>query len=290
MIDFEKIDDKESKEFLKNWEYSWYKIKNFTLKEQEDIQKHVLEMHHDVLFQIKVSAFISKLNKTKKCPVCEMNFNPENKGQNRMSRRILVYDDVEKILTAEQYRRNHEGWKRGTSVEQIASEAILFWNAQGNHERFKDINDVDYILKQYGKKLKNKTSSKKKVDQWSELTSRKDHKCDFCSLLIPIGEKYHKYNGINEDALETPFYSVRYHGNCMNLISSLFTWDLFDDERFGAAEAIHFISSFSVVLNIHENEVKERIRNGGIGQSEIIKLIGSKNKDEEFEQETEVNS
>ncbi len=68
-----------------------------------------------------------------------------------MAKRVLVYDEVLDMLLQAQNQRVEDGWERGTSLEQIASEAIIFWYSQGNNERFRNINDQDYILKNAGK-------------------------------------------------------------------------------------------------------------------------------------------
>lgn len=67
-----------------------------------------------------------------------------------MSKRVLVYDEVLDMLEEAKNQRVEDGWKRGTSLEQIASEAIIFWSSQGNNEKFRDVNDKEYILKHAG--------------------------------------------------------------------------------------------------------------------------------------------
>ena len=68
-----------------------------------------------------------------------------------MSKRVLVYDEVLDMLLEAQSQRIEDGWKRGISLEQIASEAIIFWCSQGNNYRFRDINHQGFILKNAGK-------------------------------------------------------------------------------------------------------------------------------------------
>ena len=47
-----------------------------------------------------------------------------------MSKKILVYDEVYRMLEEAKEQRLEDGWKRGASLEQIASEAIIFWCSQ----------------------------------------------------------------------------------------------------------------------------------------------------------------
>ena len=60
-----------------------------------------------------------------------------------MSARVLVTDRARQMLEREQERRIREGWKRGYSLEQIASEAIV-WFLSYEHARdtFKDDNSI----------------------------------------------------------------------------------------------------------------------------------------------------
>ena len=60
-----------------------------------------------------------------------------------MSSRILISDKARKALEKEQERRIHEKWKRGYSLEQIATEAII-WFLSYEHARdaFKDDNSL----------------------------------------------------------------------------------------------------------------------------------------------------
>lgn len=67
-----------------------------------------------------------------------------------MTKMVRVFDEAREIIEEESDFRIKEGWKRGTSLEQIASEAIIFWSVQGNARRFKDINDREYILAHAG--------------------------------------------------------------------------------------------------------------------------------------------
>lgn len=71
-----------------------------------------------------------------------------------MSKRVLVYDEVLKMLEQVKEQRLEDGWKRGASLEQIASEAIIFWMSRGNNEKFMDISDKEYILSHAGERSK----------------------------------------------------------------------------------------------------------------------------------------
>ena len=67
-----------------------------------------------------------------------------------MSKRIVIFDEAYRLLKEAQGQRIEDGWKRGCSLEQIASEAIVFWFNQGDADRFKNENSVDRILKEGG--------------------------------------------------------------------------------------------------------------------------------------------
>ena len=71
-----------------------------------------------------------------------------------MSKKILIFDEVYRMLEEEKEQRLEDGWKRGASLEQIASEAIIFWCSQGDASRFKDVNDKEFILREAGKPVK----------------------------------------------------------------------------------------------------------------------------------------
>ena len=60
-----------------------------------------------------------------------------------MASRILVSDYVRNLVEREQTRRIRENWKRGYSLEQIVSEAVISY-LKSEHPRndFKDDNSV----------------------------------------------------------------------------------------------------------------------------------------------------
>ena len=60
-----------------------------------------------------------------------------------MSSRVLISDRAKEMLEKEQERRIHEKWKRGYSLEQIASEAVVwFLNYEHARDTFRDDNSV----------------------------------------------------------------------------------------------------------------------------------------------------
>ena len=60
-----------------------------------------------------------------------------------MSSRVLVSDKARKMLELEQERRIREKWKLGYSLEQIATEAIIwFLSYEGAREAFRDDNSI----------------------------------------------------------------------------------------------------------------------------------------------------
>ena len=60
-----------------------------------------------------------------------------------MSSKVLITDHARSMLEKEQERRINENWKRGYSLEQIASEAIIwFLTYDFPRDAYKDNNDV----------------------------------------------------------------------------------------------------------------------------------------------------
>lgn len=60
-----------------------------------------------------------------------------------MSSRVLISDKARKMLEREQERRIQEKWKLGYSLEQIATEAIIwFLSYEGAREAFRDDNSI----------------------------------------------------------------------------------------------------------------------------------------------------
>ena len=60
-----------------------------------------------------------------------------------MSARMLISDKAREMLEREQERRSREKWKRGYSLEQIASEAIIwFLSYDGARDVFKNDNSI----------------------------------------------------------------------------------------------------------------------------------------------------
>jgi uncharacterized protein YodC (DUF2158 family) len=60
-----------------------------------------------------------------------------------MSARVLISDQARNLLEKEQERRIQAKWKRGYSLEQIASEAILWYARYGpDHDAFRDDNSI----------------------------------------------------------------------------------------------------------------------------------------------------
>ena len=60
-----------------------------------------------------------------------------------MSSRVLISDEAREALEREQERRIREKWKRGYSLEQIATEAIVYFTTvSGIRDTFKDDNRI----------------------------------------------------------------------------------------------------------------------------------------------------
>ena len=67
-----------------------------------------------------------------------------------MPSRVLVSDQARKLVEVEQERRIREKWKRGCSIEQIASEAIVWYVRYGPINQFKDKNYENSIVREEG--------------------------------------------------------------------------------------------------------------------------------------------
>ena len=70
-----------------------------------------------------------------------------------MAKKVMVFDEVYRMLKEVKEQRIEDGWKRGYSLEQIASEAIIFWCNQGDADRFKNENSVNRILEEGWKRV-----------------------------------------------------------------------------------------------------------------------------------------
>ena len=64
-----------------------------------------------------------------------------------MSRSIKIFDYAHECLRIAQEQRKEDGWVSGSSLEQIASEAITFWASQGDNSITKNIKDPEIIRK-----------------------------------------------------------------------------------------------------------------------------------------------
>lgn len=60
-----------------------------------------------------------------------------------MSSRVLVSDKARKMLELEQERRILDKWKEGVSLEQIATEAVIwFLSYEGPRDAYKNDNSI----------------------------------------------------------------------------------------------------------------------------------------------------
>ena len=50
-----------------------------------------------------------------------------------MSKSIKIFDYAHECLRIAQEQRKEDGWVNGSSLEQIASEAIIFWASHGDN-------------------------------------------------------------------------------------------------------------------------------------------------------------
>ena len=64
-----------------------------------------------------------------------------------MSKSIKIFDYAHECLRIAQEQRKEDGWVSGSSLEQIASEAIIFWASQGDNSISKNIDDPEIIRK-----------------------------------------------------------------------------------------------------------------------------------------------
>ena len=64
-----------------------------------------------------------------------------------MAKSINIFDYAHECLRIAQEERKEDGWVFGSSLEQIASEAIIFWASQGDNSITKNIKDPEIIRK-----------------------------------------------------------------------------------------------------------------------------------------------
>ena len=64
-----------------------------------------------------------------------------------MAKSIKIFDYAHECLRIAQEERKEDGWVFGSSLEQIASEAIIFWASQGDNSITKNIKDPEIIRK-----------------------------------------------------------------------------------------------------------------------------------------------
>ena len=62
-----------------------------------------------------------------------------------MAKKVMVFDEVYRMLKEVKEQRIEDGWKRGYSLEQIASEAIIFWSRQGDNTVCRDVTGPDRV-------------------------------------------------------------------------------------------------------------------------------------------------
>ena len=64
-----------------------------------------------------------------------------------MSKSIKIFDYAYECLRIAQEERKEDGWVIGLSLEQIVSEAIIFWALRGDNSITKNIKDPEMIRK-----------------------------------------------------------------------------------------------------------------------------------------------
>ena len=64
-----------------------------------------------------------------------------------MPKSIKIFDYAHERLRIAQEQRKEDGWVFGSSLEQIASEAIIFWASHGDNSITKNVKDSEMIRK-----------------------------------------------------------------------------------------------------------------------------------------------
>ena len=64
-----------------------------------------------------------------------------------MPKSIKIFDYAHECLRIAQEQRKEDGWVFGSSLGQIASEAIIFWASHGDNSITKNVKDPEMIRK-----------------------------------------------------------------------------------------------------------------------------------------------
>lgn len=130
-----------------------------------------------------------------------------------------------------------------------------------------DYSQTSEILREYARQLKQeyeKNHPKKETEPWSEPVASKPHKCWFCGLEIPKGEKYDKYTCLpgEEWFEECPYETTSYHETCMDFMTECVEVGIFSDEGIEEDEVLGVFYALAIESNHSLEETKEMVRHG----------------------------
>ena len=133
-------------------------------------------------------------------------------------------------------------------------------------------------LKNYKKQLiqeENKTHPKKEISPWSSPVARKSHKCWFCGLEIPKGEKYDKYTCLpgEEGFDEYPYETTSYHEKCMDFMTECVEVGIFGDEGTEEDEVLGVFYALAIESNHSLEETKEMVRHGRFPDKDALQAM-----------------
>ena len=124
-------------------------------------------------------------------------------------------------------------------------------------------------------KEENEKKPKKEISPWSEPVARKEHKCWFCGLEIPKGEKYVKYTCRPGEEWfdESPYEVTSYHDQCMNFMNECVEVGIFSDEGVEEDEVLGVLYALAIETNHTLEETKQMVRNGKFPDKDALQNL-----------------
>jgi len=132
------------------------------------------------------------------------------------------------------------------------------------------------VLREYKKQLKEEYNREHPHQERKTVEypiARKAHKCWFCGLDIPLGEKYFKHTVVPGDEWfdEYPYQTTRYHITCVNFATYCVDQGIFGDDGIEEDEVEGLIYALGFESPFLLDDVRQAIRLG-FGQN-IIQAI-----------------
>ena len=134
------------------------------------------------------------------------------------------------------------------------------------------------ILRNYKTQLlqdENEKKPKKEIVPWSSPVARKEHKCWFCGLEIPKGEKYVKYTCLPGEEWfdESPYAVTSYHDQCMNFINECVEVGIFSVEGVEEDEVLGVLYALAIESNHSFEETRQLVRNGKFPDKDALQHL-----------------